>query len=82
MVEFHRHKCKKDADGTKLKPVPSWQLLLKTIFGDSAFPGSAVTKRMARLDFFLEMFLRNELNLIITLTNVELRQKNPATTIW
>ena len=39
------------------------------------FPVSSVTKRIAQLDFFLEMFPRNELNLIVKLTNVEVRKK-------
>ena len=31
---------------------------------------------MARLDFFLELFPENELNLVVRFTNVELRKKH------
>ena len=76
MVEYHGKKWKEYADEKKLKPVPFRQWRLKTIFCDYIFPGSPVTKSMARIDFFLELLPRNELNLIVTLTNVELRKNN------
>ena len=38
---------------------------------------------MTQLDFFLGILQRYELNIVVTLTNVELRKKTlPATTRW
>ena len=70
MVEYHEQKWKKYAEGEKLKSTPFWQWRRKALFGDSIFPGSPVAKKMTRLELFLELFPRDELNLIDTVLNL------------
>ena len=58
-----------------------WQL--KMIFGASVSPGLSISKNMTQLYFLLEIFPRNKSNLIVTLTNAELKRMIfPETTIW
>ena len=55
--------------GTKLKYFTFLQWKLKTIFSESILPGPPISKNMTRHDFILEFFPRNELELIVILTN-------------
>ena len=75
MVKRHNKKRKKYVEGTKLKSVPFCQWKLRTIFGDSVFTGSPDPKNMKWNDFFLEILVIYQLNLIVKLTNVELGKK-------
>ena len=61
-------------EGTKLKSVPFRQWQLKTIFGDYFFSGPPLATNMKRTDLFLELSPRYELNLVVKLTNAELRK--------
>ena len=57
-------------------------MAIKTIFGDFFFRITCL-KIMTQLDFFLGILQRYELNIVVTLTNVELRKNTlPVTTIW
>ena len=55
--------------GTKLKYVTFLRLKFKTIFGGSILPGPPISKNMTGHDFLLELLPRNELKLIVVLTN-------------
>ena len=46
-------------------------MAIEKIFGDYVFPVSHVSKKMEFTDFFFGLFLGDELNLIITLTNLD-----------
>ena len=72
VVEFHQNKWKEYLEVTELKYVPFGKYQLKAVFGESIFTGSPIAKNMTRLNLFLEIFPRDQLNLIITLTNAEL----------
>ena len=83
MLEIHQKKCKEYAEGMKLKSVPFCQWKLKTIFGESIFPGSSIANNITKLELFLGIFPRDQLNRIVTLENAELRRIIlPATMIW
>ena len=67
-------------DGTKLKSVPFHQWQLKMIFGESVFPRSHISN-MTQLDFFLDILPIYQLDLIVNLTNADLKRVIfPATT--
>ena len=48
-------------------------MAIEKIFSDSVFPGSPVARNMKQIYFFLEIFLRDELNRIITLKNTDIK---------
>ena len=56
---------------------------IEKFFGDYVFPGWPVAKIIIQINLFLDMFPIDELNLIDTVTNVDLHKKIfPATTRW
>ena len=68
---------------TKLKSVSFRQYLLKIVFGESALPGSSIAKNITRLNFFLDIFPRDQLSLIVHLINAELKRMIlPAKMRW
>ena len=83
MVGCHQNSWKKYVDGKKLKCVPFHQWRFKKILGESFFIGSYIVTNMKRLDLFLDIFPIEELKIIVTLINAELRRKIlPATKIF
>ena len=44
---------------------------IRKIFGKYVFPGSYIDKNMKRLELFLDLLPRYNLNVIVTLTNEE-----------
>ena len=47
---------------------------IKKIFGEYVFPGSSIDKYMTRLYLLLDLLPRDNLNVIVTLTNEELQR--------
>ena len=58
---------------TKLKYVPFQQWRFKKSFGGYVFPQSPIANNIKQLDLFLYIFPRNQLNLIVTLTNADIK---------
>ena len=53
------------------------------IFGESIFPGSPISKKIIQLDFFLDIFPRDQLKIVVTLTNAYLKRMIfPEITRW
>ena len=60
-----------------------WEMSIEKYLWLVYFSRSTISKNMIRPDFFLGIFPRCQLNIVITLPNTELRRNiSPATTIW
>ena len=58
-------------------------MAIEKIFSESVYPQSNIAKNMTRLELLLDIFPRDQLNLIFTLTNVGLQRKiSLETTKW
>ena len=71
VVEFHQKKRKGYVEETRLKYVPfangNWKTSLVCLF----LFRSLIYKKMTWLELFIDLFPRDQLNLILTLTNAE-----------